>query len=115
MILLDQDLHVLYDGVLEGRRTFGNVMKYIMMLNWSFRLLLIYLASLRLPLLLMTSSRPPDRTRSTRQRSHQRATARIGLGVMPHRPRQCSSLVFTPSRTPVPELFTNQHRTRASR
>jgi Mg2+-importing ATPase len=31
MILLDQDLHVLYDGVLEGRRTFGNIMKYIMM------------------------------------------------------------------------------------
>ena len=31
MILLDQDLHVLYDGVMEGRRTFGNIMKYIMM------------------------------------------------------------------------------------
>jgi len=31
MILLDQDLHVLHDGVLEGRRTFGNIMKYIMM------------------------------------------------------------------------------------
>ncbi|MGB5062409.1 MAG: HAD-IC family P-type ATPase, partial [Candidatus Competibacter sp.] len=31
MILLDQDLRVLYDGVLEGRRTFGNIMKYIMM------------------------------------------------------------------------------------
>lgn len=31
MILLDQDLHVLHDGVLEGRRTFANVMKYIMM------------------------------------------------------------------------------------
>ena len=31
MILLDQDLKVLYDGVLEGRRTFGNIMKYIMM------------------------------------------------------------------------------------
>ena len=31
MILLKQDLHVLYDGVLEGRRTFGNIMKYIMM------------------------------------------------------------------------------------
>ncbi len=31
MILLDHDLHVLYDGVLEGRRTFGNIMKYIMM------------------------------------------------------------------------------------
>jgi Mg2+-importing ATPase len=31
MILLDQDLNVLHDGVLEGRRTFGNIMKYIMM------------------------------------------------------------------------------------
>ncbi|HWQ94603.1 MAG TPA: magnesium-translocating P-type ATPase [Gammaproteobacteria bacterium] len=31
MILLRRDLHVLHDGVLEGRRTFGNVMKYIMM------------------------------------------------------------------------------------
>jgi Mg2+-importing ATPase len=31
MILLKQDLHVLYVGVLEGRRTFGNIMKYIMM------------------------------------------------------------------------------------
>jgi Mg2+-importing ATPase len=31
MILLDQDLRVLHDGVLEGRRTFGNIMKYIMM------------------------------------------------------------------------------------
>jgi Mg2+-importing ATPase len=31
MILLKQDLHVLHTGVLEGRRTFGNIMKYIMM------------------------------------------------------------------------------------
>ncbi len=31
MILLDQDLHVLHEGVLEGRRTFANIMKYIMM------------------------------------------------------------------------------------
>ena len=31
MILLKQDLHVLYAGVLEGRRTFGNIMKYIKM------------------------------------------------------------------------------------
>lgn len=31
VILLKQDLHVLYVGVLEGRRTFGNIMKYIMM------------------------------------------------------------------------------------
>ncbi|WP_202962654.1 magnesium-translocating P-type ATPase [Herminiimonas sp. CN] len=31
MILLEQDLMVLHAGILEGRRTFGNVMKYIMM------------------------------------------------------------------------------------
>jgi len=31
MILMEQDLGVLHDGVLEGRRTFGNIMKYIMM------------------------------------------------------------------------------------
>ena len=31
MILLEQDLSVLHTGVLEGRRTFGNIMKYIMM------------------------------------------------------------------------------------
>ena len=31
LILLKRDLHVLYDGVLEGRRTFANIRKYIMM------------------------------------------------------------------------------------
>jgi len=31
MILLQHDLKVLHDGVLEGRKTFGNTMKYIMM------------------------------------------------------------------------------------
>ena len=31
MILLERDLGVLHDGVLEGRRTFANVMKYVMM------------------------------------------------------------------------------------
>ncbi len=31
MILLENDLTVLHKGILEGRRTFGNVMKYIMM------------------------------------------------------------------------------------
>ena len=31
MILLEQDLNLVYAGVLEGRRTFGNIMKYIMM------------------------------------------------------------------------------------
>jgi Mg2+-importing ATPase len=31
MVLLKHDLEVLHDGVIEGRRTFGNVMKYILM------------------------------------------------------------------------------------
>jgi P-type Mg2+ transporter len=31
MILMEQDLGVLHAGVLEGRRTYGNIMKYIMM------------------------------------------------------------------------------------
>ncbi len=31
IMLLNQDLNVLHAGVLEGRRTFGNIMKYIMM------------------------------------------------------------------------------------
>ncbi|MEM2913574.1 MAG: magnesium-translocating P-type ATPase [Candidatus Bathyarchaeia archaeon] len=31
IILLQTDLRVLHDGVLEGRKTFGNTMKYIMM------------------------------------------------------------------------------------
>jgi len=31
LILLKRDLHVLHDGVLEGRRTFANIRKYIMM------------------------------------------------------------------------------------
>ncbi len=31
MILMEQDLNVLYEGVVEGRRTFGNIMKYIAM------------------------------------------------------------------------------------
>ncbi len=31
IILLQNDLRVLYDGVLDGRKTFGNTMKYIMM------------------------------------------------------------------------------------
>jgi Mg2+-importing ATPase len=31
IILLKPDLHVLHAGVLEGRRTFGNIMKYILM------------------------------------------------------------------------------------
>ncbi len=31
MILLEHDLGVLHSGIIEGRRTFGNIMKYIMM------------------------------------------------------------------------------------
>lgn len=31
LILLEQDLNVLHQGVMEGRRTFGNIMKYVMM------------------------------------------------------------------------------------
>lgn len=31
MILLKHDLQVLHSGVMEGRRTFGNIMKYILM------------------------------------------------------------------------------------
>jgi P-type Mg2+ transporter len=31
MIMLRQDLGVLHEGIMEGRRTFGNIMKYIMM------------------------------------------------------------------------------------
>jgi P-type Mg2+ transporter len=31
VILLHKSLHVVYDGVLEGRKTFGNVMKYLNM------------------------------------------------------------------------------------
>ena len=31
MIMLERDLSVIADGVVEGRRTFGNIMKYIMM------------------------------------------------------------------------------------
>ncbi len=31
MIMLERDLNVIAEGVFEGRRTFGNIMKYIMM------------------------------------------------------------------------------------
>jgi Mg2+-importing ATPase len=31
LLLLKSDLHVLHDGIVEGRRTFRNIMKYIMM------------------------------------------------------------------------------------
>jgi P-type Mg2+ transporter len=31
LILLRKSLHVVHDGIIEGRRTFGNIMKYILM------------------------------------------------------------------------------------
>jgi Mg2+-importing ATPase len=31
IILLEKGLHVLHDGVVEGRRSFGNIMKYVLM------------------------------------------------------------------------------------
>jgi Mg2+-importing ATPase len=55
MILLERDLAVLHDGVVEGRRTFGNVMKYIMMATSSNfgNMLSMAAASLLLPFLPM--------------------------------------------------------------
>jgi P-type Mg2+ transporter len=35
IILLKQNLHVVYEGVIEGRVTYGNIMKYIMMMTSS--------------------------------------------------------------------------------
>ncbi|MBX9804413.1 MAG: magnesium-translocating P-type ATPase [Alphaproteobacteria bacterium] len=35
IILLEQDLNVLYEGIIEGRTTYGNIMKYIMMMTSS--------------------------------------------------------------------------------
>jgi Mg2+-importing ATPase len=55
MILLERDLAVLHDGVVEGRRTFGNVMKYIMMATSSNfgNMLSMAAASVLLPFLPM--------------------------------------------------------------
>jgi len=55
MILLEQDLTVLHRAVLEGRRTFGNVMKYIMMATSSNfgNMFSMAAASLMLPFLPM--------------------------------------------------------------
>ncbi len=55
MILLDRDLAVLHDGVVEGRRTFANVMKYIMMATSSNfgNMLSMAAASVLLPFLPM--------------------------------------------------------------
>jgi len=53
MILLKRDLAVLGDGIVEGRRTFGNVMKYVMMATSSNfgNMLSMAAASLVLPFL----------------------------------------------------------------
>jgi Mg2+-importing ATPase len=53
MILMERDLGVLHEGVLEGRRTFGNVMKYLMMATSSNfgNMLSMAAASLLLPFL----------------------------------------------------------------
>ncbi|MCY1040749.1 magnesium-translocating P-type ATPase [Corallococcus sp. bb12-1] len=55
LLLLRQELGVLHDGVLEGRRTFGNVMKYIRMGTSSNfgNMLSMAVASLVLPFLPM--------------------------------------------------------------
>ena len=55
IILLQNDLRVLHDGVLEGRKTFGNTMKYIMMgVSSNFgNMFSVAGASLFLPFLLM--------------------------------------------------------------
>ena len=53
IILLEKDLHVLLDGVTEGRRTFGNLMKYIKM-STSFNfgeVVSVIIASVALPFL----------------------------------------------------------------
>ena len=53
VILLDKDLNVLLDGVLEGRRTFANLMKYIKLaVSFNFgEVLSVIIASVALPFL----------------------------------------------------------------
>ncbi len=55
LILLHKDLHVLYEGVIEGRKTFANVMKYIKMGTSSNfgNMVSVALASIFLPFLPM--------------------------------------------------------------
>lgn len=53
VILLEKDLHVLLDGITEGRKTFGNLMKYIKM-STSFNfgeVMSVIIASVALPFL----------------------------------------------------------------
>ena len=51
IILLEKDLNVLVDGVLEGRKTFGNLLKYIKMaVSFNFgEVLSVLIASMLLP------------------------------------------------------------------
>lgn len=53
IILLEKDLHVLLDGVREGRKTFGNLMKYIKMAtSFNFgEVVSVIIASVALPFL----------------------------------------------------------------
>lgn len=53
IILLEKDLHVLLDGVTEGRKTFGNLMKYIKMAtSFNFgEVMSVIIASILLPFL----------------------------------------------------------------
>ncbi|MBR2857717.1 HAD-IC family P-type ATPase, partial [bacterium] len=53
IILLEKDLHVLLDGVTEGRKTFGNLMKYIKMAtSFNFgEVMSVIIASVLLPFL----------------------------------------------------------------
>ena len=53
IILLEKDLHVLLDGVREGRKTFGNLMKYIKMAtSFNFgEVMSVIIASVLLPFL----------------------------------------------------------------
>ena len=53
IILLEKDLNVLLDGVTEGRRTFGNLMKYIKMaVSFNFgEVMSVIMASVLLPFL----------------------------------------------------------------
>ena len=57
-ILLKRDLKVVNDGVIEGRRTFGNIMKYIMMVTSSNfgNIISMAVASLIIPFLPMLAS-----------------------------------------------------------
>ncbi len=53
IILLEKDLNVLLDGITEGRRTFGNLMKYIKMaISFNFgEVMSVIIASVLLPFL----------------------------------------------------------------